>query len=89
MTAASGPFKKGASPKVFAVLKATPSIRDVYQLHRNVETTAADNAPAPFVANDDESCKGAWIRMSVEPDGKRCTIEIPAKGTSRTCSTKS
>jgi beta-lactamase superfamily II metal-dependent hydrolase len=84
----NGP-KKGGVAKVFAFLKATPSIRDVYQLHRNVETGPADNAPAPFVANDDEACKGAWIRMSVEPDGKHYTIEIPAKGTRRTYSTKS
>ena len=84
----NGP-KKGGVAKVFAFLKATPSIRDVYQLHRNVETGPGDNAPAPFVANDDEACKGAWIRMTVEPDGKRYTIQIPAKGTSRTYSTKS
>jgi hypothetical protein len=74
--------------KVYEFLKAAPSIRDVYQLHRNVETGADRNAPPAFVANDEESCKGAGIKMTVEPDGKSYTIEIPAKGTSRTYQTK-
>jgi beta-lactamase superfamily II metal-dependent hydrolase len=84
----NGP-KKGGVAKVFAVLKAAPSIQDIYQLHRNVETGPAENAPPAFVANDDEACKGAWIRMTVEPDGKHFTIEIPSKGTSRTYATRS
>jgi hypothetical protein len=84
----NGP-KKGGVAKVFATLKSTSSIRDIYQLHRNIETGAGDNAPAPFVANDDEDCEGAWIRMSVDPDSRRYTIEVPSKGTSRTYATRS
>jgi beta-lactamase superfamily II metal-dependent hydrolase len=75
--------KKGGTAKVFRTLKSTPSIRDIWQLHRNVETTAADNAPPDFTANDDEACKGEIVRLSVAPDGKSYTVSIPAKGTSR------
>jgi beta-lactamase superfamily II metal-dependent hydrolase len=76
--------KKGGTAKVFRTLKATPSLKDIWQVHRNVETSAADNAPPEFVANDDEDCKGEWIKLSVEPGGGAYTIEIPAKGTKRT-----
>jgi competence protein ComEC len=75
--------KKGGTAKVFRTLKATPSLKDIFQVHRNVETTPADNTAPEFVANDDEDCKGEWIKMSVEPGGTY-TIEIPAKGTKRT-----
>jgi beta-lactamase superfamily II metal-dependent hydrolase len=79
----NGP-KKGGTVKVFRTLKATPSIRDIWQLHRNVETTAADNPPPELTANDDEACKGEIVRLSVAPDGKSYTVSIPAKGTTRT-----
>jgi beta-lactamase superfamily II metal-dependent hydrolase len=79
----NGP-KKGGTVKVFRTLKATPSIRDIWQLHRNVETTAADNPPTELTANDDEACKGEIVRLSVATDGKSYTVSIPAKGTTRT-----
>ena len=79
----NGP-KKGGTSKVFRTLKATPSLKDIYQVHRNVETSAAENAAPEFVANDDEDCKGALIKLSVEPGGRAYTIEIPSKGTKRT-----
>jgi len=83
----NGP-KKGGTVKVFRTLKATPSIKDIWQLHRNVETTPADNAAPAFTANDDEACKGEIVRVSVTPDGKSYTVSIPAKGTTRTYSSR-
>jgi len=79
----NGP-KKGGTVKVFRTLKATPSIRDIWQLHRNVETTAADNPPPELTANDDEACKGDIVRLAVALDCKSYTVSIPAKGTTRT-----
>jgi len=75
--------KKGGTPKVFRTLRATASIRDIWQLHRNVETTAADNASPELTANDEESCKGEIVRLSVAPDGKSYTVSIPSKGSLR------
>jgi beta-lactamase superfamily II metal-dependent hydrolase len=76
--------KKGGTAKVFRTLKETPSLKDIFQVHRNVETSAGENAAPEFVANDHEDCKGEWIKLSVEPGGGAYTIEIPAKGTKRT-----
>jgi len=78
----NGP-KKGGTVKVFRTLKATSTLKDIFQVHRNVETTEADNAAPEFVANDAEDCKGEVIRLSVDADGSSYTVQIPSKGTSR------
>lgn len=80
--------RKGGAKKTFATLKAAPGLEDIFQLHRNVSTTAADNAPPEFVANDEANCRGNFIKLSVDATGKSYTVTIPAKGTSRTYSTK-
>jgi hypothetical protein len=74
--------KKGGHAEVYRTLRSVPEIKDVFQVHRNVETTAADNTTAALVANDDEACTGQWIRLRVAPDAKRYTVEIPGKRTS-------
>jgi len=79
----NGP-KKGGTVPVFRTLKATASLKDLWQLHRNVETAAADNAAPEFTANDEEACKGEILKVSVAPGGKSYTVSIPAKGTTRT-----
>jgi beta-lactamase superfamily II metal-dependent hydrolase len=76
--------KKGGTPKVFQTLRSTPGIRDIWQLHRNVETAAIDNAAPELTANDLEACRGEILRLSVAPDGKSYTVSIPSKGTART-----
>jgi hypothetical protein len=70
------------------VLRRTPSIKDVFQLHRNVETTPADNARPELVANDDEACKGEWIRLHLDPQATSYTVEVQGKGTKRTYAVK-
>jgi competence protein ComEC len=83
----NGP-KKGGTAVVYKALRETPSIKDVFQLHRNVETTAADNAPPEMVANDEEACKGEWIRLRVDPPAKSYEVEVRGKGTKRTYAVK-
>jgi competence protein ComEC len=78
----SGP-RKGAEVKTFATLKSVPAIEAIYQIHRNVQTTAKDNAPADYVANDDEACQGEFIKVSVNPDGRSYSVSIPGKKISR------
>lgn len=83
----SGP-RKGAEVKTFATLKSVREIEAIYQLHRNVRTTEKDNAPADFTANDEEDCKGEFIKLSVDANGKSYTVEIPAKKISRSYRTR-
>jgi competence protein ComEC len=83
----NGP-RKGGEARTFATLKSTPETEAIYQLHRNVRTTEKDNTPADFVANDEEDCKGEFIKLSVAADGKSYTVAIPAKKISRSYRTR-
>jgi beta-lactamase superfamily II metal-dependent hydrolase len=76
----NGP-KKGGEVRTFAVLKEIPKV-DIYQLHRNLQTTDKDNAPSEFVANDEEACQGNFIKLSVATNGNY-SVSIPAKGINR------
>jgi competence protein ComEC len=80
--------KKGGMPATYQRLRDLPSIKDIYQVHRNVMTGAKDNAPAEFIANDDAECQGEGIVLTVDPSGKTYTVEVPSKKTRRSYSVK-
>jgi competence protein ComEC len=73
----NGP-KKGNEPKSFAALKATPSIQTIYQVHRNVRVGPEGNTAPELTANAEEKCEGNHVKLSVEPDGKRYALLVPA-----------
>jgi competence protein ComEC len=83
----NGP-RKGGKPGAYRLLRQTASVPDVFQVHRNVETTPADNAPPEMVANDEEACAAEWIRLRVAPDAKSYAVEVHGKGTKRTYAVK-
>jgi hypothetical protein len=78
----NGP-QKGGEARTFATLKSAPEIEAIYQIHRNVRTTAKDNAPPDYVANDEEACKGEFIKLSVGSNGMTYSVSIPGKKISR------
>jgi competence protein ComEC len=71
--------RKAGEVKTFATLRTTPGIEAIYQLHRNVLTTANDNAPLTYIANEQENCQGEFIKLSVDQATKRFTVSIDAK----------
>jgi beta-lactamase superfamily II metal-dependent hydrolase len=79
----NGP-RKGGEAGTYARLKSRKDIEGIYQLHRNVRTSDNDNAPADFIANDEEACLGNFIKLSVDPGAKSYTVTIPAKQITRT-----
>jgi beta-lactamase superfamily II metal-dependent hydrolase len=79
----NGP-RKGGQAETYRRLVALGGIKEVYQVHRNVQTGPADNAPPAFVANDEEACAGQPIRLVVDGAARSYTVEVPAKGTRRT-----
>lgn len=83
----NGP-RKGADARTVATLKSTPEIEAIYQLHRNMRTTDKDNAPADYIANDAEECKGEFIKLSVATDGKSYTVSMPGKQIIRSYKTR-
>jgi len=73
---------KGNDPATFERLTSA-DIKEIYQLHRNLRTSDKDNAPGGYVANDQAECAGAFIKLSVRPDGKSYSVSIPAKRITR------
>jgi beta-lactamase superfamily II metal-dependent hydrolase len=81
----NGPTK-GGDAETFARLEAVPGLEDVFQLHRNLRTKDSDNAPPELISSsaDEKTCKGGYIKLSVDPSGESFAVSIPAKGTTRT-----
>jgi hypothetical protein len=72
----NGP-KKGGEPESLATFGSTPSVKAIYQLHRNVREGAINMAPER-IANLAEACAGHHVMLSVEPSGKGYTVSIPS-----------
>jgi competence protein ComEC len=83
----NGP-RKGGEAGTFATLKTIPQIQAIYQLHRNLRTTDKDNTMSAYIANEEESCQGNFIKVSVAPNGQSYTVSIPAKQLSRSYRTR-
>ncbi len=82
---------KGCEPQTFATLKATPSIKDLWQLHKNLRPDGTVNNTTPdLIANleADPNDKGNYIKLSVAPDGATYTVSIPATKVTKTYDTK-
>lgn len=80
---------KGCMPEVFAALKEAPSIRAVYQVHKNLRPDGATNNVADeYIANHDKDCKGHPIKLSVDPTSKSYTVSIPSNKHERTFQTR-
>jgi hypothetical protein len=75
---------KGCEPMSFSVLKETPSVKAIYQVHKNLRPDGEkNNAPDEFIANHERECKGNHIKLSVAPDGKSYTVSVPSTGHER------
>ncbi len=79
----NGP-RKGGSPATYEALTSTPSLVDLWQVHRAVDSDAEHNPDEDFMANlgETEGCPGHWIKASVEPDG-RFTVTNSRNGFSK------
>jgi competence protein ComEC len=80
--------RKGCEAETFAALKSAPSIKAMYQIHRNLRDDQHNNAPNEHIANLEAKCQANYIKLSVEPSGKSYTVSIPATGHKRTFQTK-
>ena len=62
----NGP-RKGGHQDVVKLLQELPSSRALYQLHRNVQTTAEQNTPAEFIANlEQQPDDGNMIAVAID-----------------------
>jgi competence protein ComEC len=81
--------RKGGPPSVFANLRATPRLEDIWQGHFATQTPAEVNANEQMIANlgDGTECEGHLLKAVVMPDGKY-TITNLRNGFSKTYQAK-
>ncbi|MFB3922129.1 MAG: ComEC/Rec2 family competence protein [Terriglobia bacterium] len=61
--------RKGGTPAAWRVMRSSPGLEDIWQLHRSVEGGEANNAPEKFIANPAERCEGRAIKLTADADG--------------------
>lgn len=63
--------RKGFNADAFEILRQTPGIRGVWQLHRTVQSDSAHNTSESMIANlaEGEADKGFGIKVSAAKDG--------------------
>jgi competence protein ComEC len=85
----NGPAK-GGDPETYARLKSVASIKDIWQLHKNLASTDSDNAPEPLTANlaAESNCTGNWIKVTVSSDSKQYQVTNSRNGGKRVYSTQ-
>lgn len=70
----NGP-RKGGHADTIKSLQASSAFKAVYQLHRNVEITAEQNAPVAFIANlEEQPDEGNLVAVEVDAGKKTFTV---------------
>jgi beta-lactamase superfamily II metal-dependent hydrolase len=64
----NGP-RKGGDPAVLDIVKSSPGLEDLWQLHYSPKGGDAKNAPKDFCANITDPCEGKPIHVVVQRDG--------------------
>ncbi len=61
--------KKGGSPTAWDVVKSSPGLQDIWQLHFADAGGREHNAPDPFLANVEEADTGYYLKVTASEDG--------------------
>ena len=84
----NGPTK-GCAPEVFTNLMATPSLKALFQVHKNQRPDGAEfNTRPERIANTEKGKAGNLVKLSVAADGSSYTVTIPATEHSETFETR-
>ena len=79
---------KGCGAETFGTLKSLPSVKAMFQIHKNLRSDKENNTADEYIANLESNCDASFIKLSVAPDTKSYTISIPARDYSRVFQTK-
>jgi len=79
--------KKGASPSAWDIVKSSPGLQDIWQLHFADAGGSEHNAQDPFIANINEADTGYYLKVTAREDGSfdvfnprnKFSKEYPAK----------
>jgi beta-lactamase superfamily II metal-dependent hydrolase len=61
--------RKGGSPDAWQIVKDSPGLEDLWQVHYSMEGGKEHNAPDNFIANVDEHCEGKYLQLTAKGDG--------------------
>jgi beta-lactamase superfamily II metal-dependent hydrolase len=64
----NGPHK-GGSPDAWQIVKDSPGLEDLWQLHYAMDGGKDHNVPDPMIVNVDEHCKGEYLKLTAESNG--------------------
>jgi beta-lactamase superfamily II metal-dependent hydrolase len=64
----NGP-RKGGDPAGFKVVKASPGLEDLWQLHFSLAGGSLYNSPDSLIANLEEYCTGQYLKVTAAADG--------------------
>jgi competence protein ComEC len=61
--------KKGGTPSAWDIIKSSPHLEDLWQLHFSEEGGSAHNVPAEFIANPEGFDAGNYLELTANTDG--------------------
>ena len=79
--------KKGGDPHAYEIVKHSPRLEDLWQLHYADDAGADHNAPEEFIANPDGPDAGNYLEIIAHEDGS-FSVFNPRTGKSKAYSSK-
>jgi len=64
----NGP-RKGGDPKGWQVVRDSPGLEDLWQIHFAMAGGKEHNSPDTFIANVEEQCSGRFLKVAAEENG--------------------
>jgi competence protein ComEC len=61
--------KKGGAPSAWDIIKSSPGLQDLWQLHFADAGGAEHNSSDPYIANVEEADTGFYLKVTARPDG--------------------
>lgn len=75
--------RKGGLPEEWKLLRASPGLEDLWQLHFSVAGGKDANSPDPFIANLEANDDGHYLKLSASEDGSFTVFNTRNKYTKR------
>ena len=61
--------RKGGEPEAWKIVRASPGLEDLWQLHYAIAGGKQTNVAEKYIANPDEPCEGKYLVVSAQADG--------------------
>jgi beta-lactamase superfamily II metal-dependent hydrolase len=63
--------RKGGAPKAWTVVRNSPGLEDLWQLHYSLAGGEKQNSPEMYIANPETggACQGHWLKLVANSDG--------------------